>query len=491
MSADSSSSEDTQLRADIDRSLRFPLLFFFTSAAAWLVLGSLLGFISSLSLNMPGTFASISAFHYGRVYPAHMNALLYGWALQAGFGVALWIMARLCRVPARNGLLLIVAGHLWNAAVAIGLLGILCGFGTSIQWMDFPAAVWPILLIAYLLIAFGMFGMFNTRRDKTAFVSQWMILAATLWFPLIYITANVYIHHVDGGAVAKTAVNAWFTSNLIYMVLAPLGLATSYYIIAKVIGRPIANHRLAWMGFWALAIFTGWTGVNRLAGGPLPAWMSSIGSAATICLLIPAFIVGYTQLRTLKGRLDWANHSPSLRFTILGTFAFIVTVVIGALLSLNGVGRFLQFSNAQSAYELLAIYGFFSMGMLGAIYFIVPRICGCEWRKASWINFHFLFSAYGIATIAGFMFCAGLAGGSMVDDFTKPFYISSATSWSYLVARTLGWFFLLLANLMFVGHLLLMAIRKGRKGQEGPTLFHKKPEDYFNEDLSAEKGAKA
>ena len=46
--------EDVQERADIDRSTRYPVLFFFTSAAAWLFVAAVLGFFSALKLRFPG-----------------------------------------------------------------------------------------------------------------------------------------------------------------------------------------------------------------------------------------------------------------------------------------------------------------------------------------------------------------------------------------------------------------------------------------------------
>ncbi|MFT5468211.1 MAG: cytochrome c oxidase cbb3-type subunit 1 [Verrucomicrobiales bacterium] len=488
-----SSTDDVQLRAEIDRSLRFPLLFFFGSAGVWLVFSSLLGLISSLSLNLPGLFGNLTIFHYGRIYPAHMNALIYGWAIQAGFGVALWIMARLSRVPARNATRLIVAGHLWNFAILVGLLGILFGHGTSIQWMDFPKACWPIMLISYVLIVFELMAMFNTRRDKKPYISQIYLLGAALWFPWIFLTANLFVHNDDGGAVAKATVNAWYTSNLIYMVLAPVALAASYYIVPKVIGRPIYSYGLANVGFWTLALFTGWTGINRIMGGPFPAWMATVGSTATIFLLIPALAVAINQLKTMEGRFSWSNYSPSLRFTVFATVAFVVTVIVGAFLSLHPVAKMLQFTNAQAGYELMAIYGFFTMGMFGAVYFIVPRICGCEWLKGSWIRFHFLFAAYGIATIAGFTLFGGLAEGSVIADHNKDFIVSVELGWSYLVGRILGWIFILLSNVMFVFHIGLMIIRRGRRGEEGPTLLHGEPEKYFEveKQLAADDGANA
>lgn len=490
-SVSTTTSEDVALRAEIDRSLRYPLLFFFTSAVAWLIFGCFLALLCAVTLNAPSWFEALPFLSYGKIYPAQMNAFVYGWGMQAGFGVTLWIMARLCRVPLRNPATLVVAGHVWNAVTMLGLLSILAGWGTSVQWLDFPARFWPVILVTYLFIMIWTLGMFASRRDQNGFISQTYILGSVLWFPWIYITANLFIHHFDGAAVAKTAIDAWYIHNMIYMVLAPMALAASYYIVPKVIGRPIFSYGVASVGFWSLVLFAGWSGMNRYMGGPLPAWMPSVGSTASILLIIPALAVVYNQLQTLGDRAGWTSYSPSLRFSIFGTAAFLATTILGALLAIFPAAKYLQFTLAQTSFDLLALYGFFTMTMFGAIYFIVPRIVGCEWRHGDLIRTHFWLSAYGVVTIVGFMFFAGYAQGFIINrHWYTDFLVSVERTRPFLIALTLGWFFITLSNCIFLYQIALMAFGKGRTG-EGPTLIHKNPEDYFNDPLVAEKGANA
>ncbi|MBU6301798.1 MAG: cbb3-type cytochrome c oxidase subunit I [Verrucomicrobia bacterium] len=483
--------DDVHLRARIDRSLRFPLLFFFTSAAGWLCLSSLLGFVSALSLNVPEWFDRLPALHYGRLYPVHVNALIYGWAMQAGFGVSLWLMARLSRNVLRNPVTLVVAGHVWNLVVSVGLLSILLGWGTSMPWLDFHRGISPVLVISYVSIVIWIVGMFASRAEKSAFVSQLYILASVFWFPWIYVTANGFIHQDDGAAVMKAAVNSWYISNMIYMVLAPVALAASYYIVPKVTGRPVFSYALANIGFWSLVLFTGWTGMSRYMGGPLPAWLPTVGGAASIFLLIPALAVVYNQVKTMEGKLAWANYSPALRFAFFGSIAFLVGVALNAIVSTFPIGRTLQLTQAQGGIDLVAVYGFFTMTMFGAIYFIVPRIVGCEWPNGPMIRFHFWFSAYGIGAIAAFMIFAGLAQGHVIANYTEEFITAVERGKPYLAALAIGWFLIGLSNLSFVAQLALMVIRRGRRDDEGPTLIHKKPEDYFTHELVTEKAAQA
>src|SRR5258708_16367447 len=85
--------------AEIDASLRWPVLLLFVSAVLWLVFGTILALIASIKLHGPGFLNGSAWLTYGRINPAAMNALLYGFASQAGLGVALWLLCRL--LPSR------------------------------------------------------------------------------------------------------------------------------------------------------------------------------------------------------------------------------------------------------------------------------------------------------------------------------------------------------------------------------------------------------
>jgi hypothetical protein len=67
--------EDIEQRAAIDRSTRFPVLFFFTSGAAWLLVATLLGLLAALKFVATGAF-KFEVLNLARVQPAFVNALL-------------------------------------------------------------------------------------------------------------------------------------------------------------------------------------------------------------------------------------------------------------------------------------------------------------------------------------------------------------------------------------------------------------------------------
>ncbi|MGJ8677560.1 MAG: cbb3-type cytochrome c oxidase subunit I [Akkermansiaceae bacterium] len=465
--------EDAALRSEIDRSLRHPVMFFFTSGAAWLALSLVLGVLASWKTHNPGIFGEFSWIQYGRVFPAHINLLIYGWGAQAAFGVIIWLMARLSRQPSRNAGTILVGGHIWNFAVALGTIGILAGFGTGKHWMNFPTFVWPVLLLAYAVIAIWVLITFRCRKGEAVYISQWYLLGALLWFPWIYLTANLFINVFNIHPLMATAINAWFRYALIFLFFTPVAIASSYYIAAKVSGRPIYNSSYALGGFWALAIVAPWAGMQSLLGSPIPDFLEYVGAAATMLVGVPLVIAGVNILKTASGSGEAVAHSPSLRFSIAGTIGMLLLAAASLLLAHPSALQFTQFSSANYGFDVLALYGFFTMSMFGAIYFIVPRITRREWISSKLIRTHFWFSIYGVLFI--FLFCTVLGGfqqGAAQRDHLQPWESALRSTLPFSIGMTLAWCFVLYANVFFFIHLALMWLRLGRRSSHPTLLKH-------------------
>ena len=461
--------EDIRERAAIDRSVRLPVLFFFTSAAAWLFVATLLGFLSGLKLRVPGLWEECPYMNYGRLFPIHMVALVYGWAMQAGLGVMVWLMARLTRNQLRNGTTILVAGHLWNIGVSLAVIFIWFGFGRSIPWLDFPAWIAPVFFIAYLMVTLWLIPMFRARRVGEIYISEMFLLGAAVWFPWTFATANLLVGD-KGSAVMSAGVDAWYLSNLIFFWFVPIALAAGYYLIPKVVGRPIHSYPLAKVGFWSLAVLTGWTGFERFVGGPFPAWMPAISGAARIFLVIAVVATGVNFWKTTGGNKDLWEKSPTLRFTMFGGLMFVLYGVLGAVSSFFTLSKNLQFSHFVIGLETLAVYGVFSMMIFGAIYYIVPRITDCEWPSSNMIRKHFWFSAYGIATVVLTMLVGGFAQAGQMNQWDASFILSVEVGNGWVVGRIIAWLLIAVSNLGFFYQLALMFFGKGRR-TEGATLL--------------------
>jgi len=429
-------SKDAKLRSDIDRSLRHPVMFFFTSGALWLFVAVILGFLSSFKSHSPEAFGDAGWLTTGRLALAHQNILVYGWACQAAFGAIIWLMARLCRKESKNSMLILMAGHIWNVAVSLGLLGILLGGGKGIAWMAFPTYIWPILLISYIMIVIWSVIQFQVRESNSVYISQWYLLAAIFGFAWIFGTANVFV-----------------------------------FLAPKVSGRPIYSYHLALFGFWSLMFIGPWTGFQKLAGAPIPGFLPYVGAAATILFLIPALAVAVNIVRTvLDDDTGSVANSPSLRFILGGMVAMLLMGVSGLFLNTAGALKATQFSLTGYGYEILALYGFFSMCAFGIIYFVVPRVTRREWLSKRFIRSHFFLSVYGVTSIVLFSMFGGLMQGLAQNAYDKPWSDAATRSMAYGVGTTLAWAFIAFANFIFLAHLLMMWARLGRRSSH-PTLL--------------------
>lgn len=462
--------KDSELRARIDRSLRHPVMFFFTSGAAWLAVSLVLGFISSAKVHAPGFLDGSAWFTYGRVYAAHLNVLVYGWACQAAFGLLIWLMGRLSRKECRAVGAILTAGHVWNLGVLVGFIGILAGYGTGVPWMEFPVAVWPVLLLSYLFIGIWTFVQFFCREEGKVYVAQWYLIAALFWFPWVYLTGHLFVFVFEGHPVMATAINAWFKSALVFLFFTPVALGTAYYLAPKVTGRPVYSYPLALFGFWALAVVAPWAGMQKLAGAPIPQFMPYVGAAATILILIPALAVGVNIIMTFRGHEDIVIVSPSLRFTLGGIIAFLTLGVLGMFLNTPGGLKFTQFSLTGYGYEILAVYGFFSMCAFGGIYFIVPRITRREWLSRRFISWHFWLTIYGVGAVVVCSVLGGLFQGQAQEAYQNAWMDAATRGYAYGIGTTVAWGFILFGSVFFLFHLMLMWARLGRRSQH-PTLL--------------------
>jgi cytochrome c oxidase cbb3-type subunit I len=457
-------------RAAVDASTRGPVLFFFGNAILWLFLATALGFIASIQLHSPEFLGDIPWLTYGRVWPAYTNVLNFGWASLSGMGVAIWLLARLSRVQIKYPGVLIVGGIFWQVGLTYGIISILAGKTTGLEGLEIPTGSAALMLLGYLFVALWGALLFGFRSQTRAYISVWYLVAALFWFPWTFAMAHA-THVLPGvSGVVQNIAAAWATQNFQSIWLTAIGLAAAYYLIPKVINRPVHSYNLATIGFWSFVLFTGLTGAVRLSGGPVPAWVVTLSISASILLLIQIVTVTANLVLTMQGQYHMVYHSPTIRFTFFGAIAFSVASVVGLFASLRSVDRVLHFTQFQNAQLHLVTYAFYSMVIFGAIYYILPRLVGCEWLSSSMISLHFWGSAYGGGMLIAMLLFSGISTGLAFVDPEATFMQAMQISAAYQVGRTIAWAMVAAGHLIFALHFLLMLLRIGQPGGE-PTLF--------------------
>src|SRR5258706_571291 len=280
-----SSAAATVSSAEIDASCRAPVLLLFLSSAGWLLAASILGFIATLKFHSPALLADCAWFTYGRVHPGASNALIYGFAVQAGLGVLLWLTCHLGRTRLAAPAMVVAGGLLWNLGVTVGVLGILHGDSTGFEWLELPRYASGLMFFAYLSI--GLAGMlsFHQGREKELYISQWFLLAALFWFPWIYSTANLLLVVSPVRGTLQSVIGWWYANNLTTIWFGFVGLAAAFYFVPKITNRPLYSRYLGIFIFWTLVIFGSWGGIP--AAAPVPAWMPALSTFAAVMTIVP------------------------------------------------------------------------------------------------------------------------------------------------------------------------------------------------------------
>lgn len=434
----------------IDASLRTPLVVLIGSALVWLLIASVLGVVSAWKLHTPAFLDACEFVTYGRVQPAQTNAFIFGWGFNAAFAVSLWLMARLSRGALPGSGVLLLGAAFWNLGVTLGIGGIILGFSTSLEWLEMPGFATPLLLVAYALIGSWSLVVFRAGRSHQIYASQWYLIAALFCFPWIYSIAQVMLVFSPVRGTVQSIIHAWFSSNLFLLWFASIGLAVIYYFLPKLLLKPVSNYYLASLSFWWLVIFGSWAGGARLIGGPVPAWVQTVGAAASFMLVVPLVILGMNHYGTLAGRWSVVKENLSLRFIAFGIVALSLVLVAWIVGAIHGVAQIIQFTHVTTAQVQLGLYGFFSMVVFGALYYIVPRMLDTAWANAPLTTVHFWASALGVVVLVGSLAIGGVEQGLRLADGGIAFAAVTKATLPYLFAATIGFVILAIGQLAFV-----------------------------------------
>lgn len=355
--------------AQVEASCRLPVLFLAFSGAAWLVAGAVIALLASVQLYHPTFMEGCAWVTYGRLRPAAVNALAYGFALQTAFALALWLIARLGRVELVAPLGLTIAAKFWNIAVTVGVLGILAGDATGSDLLDFPAYAALPLFASYAFIAAWALVTLHRRTERTLYVSLWFVLASLLWFPWILTTAQSLLLCWQVPGVVQAIVAGWFGNNLLQIVLTGSALAVMFYFVPKVVNRPLANPGLASAGFWLLLLIGGWCGLAQLAA--VPAWIPAVSGAANALVIVPVLALLVSLWQTADGKIAEAwKANATFRFVLIAALLLIGVTLRSAALG----GHSTQFTFFAAARTDLVLLGVFGLAALGALHHIVPRL---------------------------------------------------------------------------------------------------------------------
>ncbi len=421
----------TEVPAEV--SGREPVLFLFGSAILWLLAGLALSLLASAKLNLPSLLAGCEWFTYGRVEAAARTALVFGFASQLGFGVALWLLTKTGAARLSGPGVAVIATIFWNLALTLGVVGILALGSNGLPGLELPKQLAPTLGLAIGVLSLIGFATFAKREPGTSSPTQWYLMAALLAFPLLYLTAQVTLLFFPSRGVVQAIAAGWFGQGVLFLWLAPLALASLYHFIPASTGGTVRSPALAPLGFWSWLIFASWTGASSLVGGPVPAWVITVSVAAGVLLLIPVTLISLNL--SICGP---AKCTTTKYFALLALAAFTLGGFAFALTSPRCAQAVLHFTQFNVALRELFLFGFVAPALFAAFYAIVPQLAGREFPCRLSPKGHFGFTVLGLGLL---LLASGVGGwkqGWLLADPKADFAAVSAGLKPWLWLHTLA-----------------------------------------------------
>jgi cytochrome c oxidase cbb3-type subunit 1 len=474
--------DDVDLRLRADSTTRRPVLFVFTFAIFWLLVGSVFGEIASLKLHLPDWLVRQGWLTFGRVRTAHLDIMAYGWASLAMVGVALWTLPRLLHAELRWPIVPTIGAILWNVGLVIGIWMLLIGRNNGMEWLELDRYYSvPFLVVGGGCVAASLLGTLINRKAPHLYVSVWYIIGAFIWFPVIYVAGNwPTLKGAESGAA-----NWFYAHNALGLWFAPICLAAIYYFMPKVLGRPIHSYQLSLLGFWTLAFFYALNGMHHLIGGPIPTWMITTSVVASVLMVIPIISVGVNHHMTMIGRFGALRYSPTLRFIVIGAISYTAVSLQGSFTALREVNRVTHFTHWTVAHAHVGAYAFVTFALFGAIYYIMPRLTRREWPSPALIRWHFWLVLIGISAYVIGLTIAGVFQGLALLDPDTPFQVSvDRTLWGLWVRSAAG-LLLTAGHIVFAIH-FIMITRGPEPAWRIPPLHEVQPVVYHGDEEEKE-----
>jgi len=431
------------------------------SAILWFPIFATFGIIMAIKFIVP-TFLVDSAFDtFGRIRPAHVNGLLFGFLSSGLIGAMYYVAPRLSHVSLYKPILGKISAVLWNVGALAGVLLIMNGDTQAREYAEFPWIIDVMIMITLIIIGITIIGTIIKRKERKIYVSLWFFAAIFLWFPIVYFIGNVMWRPPTGAlfGLSDAIVNWFYGHNVLGLWFTPFGLALWYYFIPKLSKRALYSVTLSLISFFALAFFYTGVGGHHLLQSSIPEWLKTIAVATSGLMMISVLTFATNIGMTLRGAWHSVWSNVPLRFIVFGFINYILVSIQGTFQAFRDMNLYLHYSQWPVMHSHLALYGSFAITIMGMMYFLVPRLSGKKlWSKK-------LMDVSWWLTLLGFIiFMAGMMLAGLVANaswFTHQTIVQALpTLTPYFIVRAIGGGIVVASAFIFAIDIILTIISK-------------------------------
>ena len=412
---------------------------FFYSAIFWLIVPGIIGLTLATFLYVPSVYDSLPLtlkpyLSFGRIRPAHVNLMIFGWLSQAYVGGILFILPRITRARLFSERLAHANWWLWNLMMAGAAITLPLGLT---QGREYAEMIWPLdllLIVNWVLLAINIWGTFARREEPKVYVSLWNFMAATIIFAGVYAVGNK-IWDPSGAytGMNDNIVNYFYVHNLFNSWFTTAGLGLAFYLLPKLTDKPLYSHRLALWGLWSV-----WTGQHHQLYSPAPDWLEYLTIVFSILAAVPtiAFMVNFFM--TMRGRWGRAAEDVALRFLVTGALFWAFTCVQGVAQSFRTFSMYVHFTNWVIGHSHLAFVADYSFWAFSLIYLMIPVLVRRPMYSRKLMEWHYWLTTVGMTIFMVSLWIGGLIQGQNWLTYSTPFIETVKSMQPYFALRLVG-----------------------------------------------------
>ncbi|MDQ3690951.1 MAG: cbb3-type cytochrome c oxidase subunit I [Chloroflexota bacterium] len=438
---------------------------FFVAAALWLAVATGLGAMAiglrlvDIGFSLPlGLFDLSVTFDQRRVDYAFVNATVYGWLTNAGFGAIAFMTPRLLgrRLAMEAGLNGALA--VWNLTLAAGIASLyVFDLGPNAPLTAFPWLIDGGLATGALIVTAAFF-VTAVASLRTGYVSLWFAGVALLGLlGLMSLNAGLGLldFFLDLADLPVALASAYIERAIPVIWLLGVTHATLHYVVPRAAGQPLAWAGIGMLSFVTWLILAPIAGLSSLADASIPYAITSIGIVATMLLLVPAALTAINSMKTMQGRWTLVFGVSTAAFAVVSVSFLFAASLLESIGAIRGVQIFIGGTDWERGAFLWVTYGTFTFAAFAFAEHALPRVLRRAWG-GGFLSGAQLWLMFGGVTVAGLaLMGGGMAEASLLGAGTAP----DAVGDSLLVYRAIafaGFGMVATAGLAFLVNLFLM-----------------------------------
>jgi cytochrome c oxidase cbb3-type subunit 1 len=161
---------------------------------------------------------------------------------------------------------------------------------------------------------------------------------------------------------------------------------------------------------------------------------------------------------SMKGNFGMLRDHLALRFVVTGTVVYTAFSLAGSVISTRSIAQFTQFTFVTVMQNQLGLFGFYSMILFGALYYILPKLLNRQWLFPKLVEAHFWLIVVGFVLLVFDLAIGGLIQGFGLEDPQIPMIAVNDLLGPFLAIQDFAALLLVAGNLGFVVAFMLILL---------------------------------